>query len=222
MERMTRRNVLLAGLAGAAATPAVLRRPAAADGSGGTVATTGTFEIDVAWLGYTTRLLPMPPMNPAAVDVAGAFRGWAVYMEGEIYDAGTIPGSPDAPVHTFDPAAHDAKGTMFGWGYVVEDLNRTPSTDPTLLMTVQYVFGRIDTTNLFPVDQLVSSGLEFAHTDQTMPDVPRQHAVQPVTGGAGVYSGANGVVTKRFIGTNTSAPDDGAHAARNYRLTFTL
>jgi hypothetical protein len=215
MNRLSRRRLLQAAIAGggvvaAGSATAVSARP------------TSTVTFDLAWLGQTTKLLPMPPMNPGALDPGGAFRGWAVYTEGSIYPAGTIPGTPDAPSHGWNPASARHIGTFFGWGFVVEDLNRTPSTDPTLLLTCQYVLGRIDDTNYFPADQLVSSGLEFAHSDQTQPNRPRQHATQPVTGGAGVYAGASGVVVKRYIGTNSSAPDDTAHAPRNYRLEFNL
>jgi hypothetical protein len=161
-------------------------------------------------------------MNPLAPDPAGAFRGWVVYTEGALYPAGRVPGTPDAPAHGWQPTPQDRIGTYFGWGFAVEDLDRTATTDPTLLLTSQYVLGVIGETSFFPPDQLVSSGLEFAHTDQTQPDRPRQDAVQPVLGGSGVHAGTTGTVVKRYIGTNTSAPDDTAHAPRNYRLVFSL
>lgn len=217
MHEVSRRQALAAAIVGVAGVGAARAAPV-----GATPNRKDSLVIDLAWLGQTTRLLPMLPMNPLAPDVPGAFRGWAVYTEGVLLPAGTIPGTPEQPAFGFDPSTAPRIGTYFGWGFVVEDFNRSGSTDPTLLLTSQYVFGTIDVEHYFPADQLVSSGLEFAHTDQTRPSGRHQHPVQPVTGGGGVYAGATGVVEKRYIGTNTSAPDDGAHAPRNYRLEFTL
>lgn len=215
MQGLSRRSFIRAGLLGGGA----LAAPAVASAQASTTRSAASVRYDVATLGQTIRMLPLPPY-PTAIDVPGAFRGWALYMEGAMYPEGTVPGSPSEPVHGFDPAAHEHIGTWFGWGYLVEDLDRSPSTDPTFLLTSQYVLGVIGPDAYFPSDQLVSSGLEFAHTDQT--GAGGQAPVQPVTGGSGRFAGATGTVVKRYLGTNVTGFDDGAHAPRNYRLEFQL
>lgn len=70
MHEVSRRQALAATIVGVAGVGAARAVPV-----GATPNRSDSLVIDLAWLGQTTRLLPMLPMNPLAPDIPGAFRG---------------------------------------------------------------------------------------------------------------------------------------------------
>lgn len=158
---LLRRGALTSGVGAAAValgwTGAACGR-AAETGSIAPTITPGssTLTIDVACLGYTFRqIAPEGATFPDSSDPSKDFdtRGTTFSVEGDIYPEATISGNG------FDPAERQAEriGSWFCRGWFLFHSDRP---QPHVLTSQEYVLGLIDSNNLFPADQIASSGLE--------------------------------------------------------------
>lgn len=204
-ETLDRRSVLKKGLVlGGVGTAAGLL--ASASGAGcASAQESRALELDVACLGDTFRMIPV------AGNAEGDLRGNTFSVEGLIYPDGTIP---DAPENDFDPASERAIGHWLCRGWFLLHPGRT---QPHVVTTQEYILGVISDDNVFPVDSLVSSGLEGPN-----PDSADKPALRSVIGGTGDYAAATGVVRQLENGTNTTRIEDFDANAANFRFTFSL
>ena len=125
-------------------------------------------------------------------------------VEGWIYPAGTVPEAG------FIPTPDGSEGRWFCRGWQVLDTNRT---EPHALTHQEYVFGSITPDNLFPPDNLTSSGLEGTGGSQA--------TTRSIVGGTGRYFGATGQVVQHPNGVNTTVFADGSgDAALNFIFEF--
>lgn len=197
---VTRRDVLtkgiLAGGVGAAAGVLVT-----ATGAGCARAAEGTkVTYDVACLGDTFRV------QPTEGNEEGDLRGNPFYVEGWIYENGTIKGDG------FDPASAEAIGVWLCRGWFMINKDRP---EPHVVTTQEYIFGDIRKNRLFPPDQLVSSGMEGTDTEKEPP-------LRSVIGGTGRFLGATGAVLQRGNGENTTTLRGIGEKAPNFRFVFSL
>jgi hypothetical protein len=143
---------------------------------------------EVAFLGNTFTTI----LAPGATDFTN-LRGSTVFGEGELYPGGTIPEG----VMDWDPASATPIGHLFLRGWFINRTGRPGEEDrpePIGIAHHEYVIGRIAPDNLFPADQLTSSGLAN----------PTSGLVHSVMGGTGRYFGARGEVVNSIIGANTT------------------
>lgn len=166
-----------------------------------------TAVVDVACLGETLRLMFAPGSHPPDNHAGSTF-----VVEGWIYPEGTIPGDG------FDPASVPAMGRWLCRGWFVDTPDRP---QPGVLTTQEYLFGHIGPDELFPTEQLVSSGLEQIANEAMDPAQP---ALRSVIGGTGRYAGATGTCIQHFQGRNITdlGPGGLAGKAPNFRFEFQL
>lgn len=141
-----------------------------------------------------------------ATDPFTNFRGTTFFVEGDLYPAGTIP----AGATDFDPGSATATGHWLCRGWFVNRTGRSGETDrpePHVVTHQEYLISRISESNIFPADQLTSSGLEGDNAGRS--------ATRSVTGGAGVWQGFTGSVVQHVIGANTTG-------GPNFRFEFDL
>lgn len=197
---ISRRDVLtkgvLAGGVGAAAGVLVT-----ATGAGCAQAQEASgLTLDVACIGDTFRV------QPTEGNAEGDLRGNPFYVEGWIYERGTIDGNG------FDPKSADAIGLWLCRGWFMINQARP---EPHVVTTQEYILGNITKTTLFPADQLTSSGMEGTDTEKEPP-------VRSVIGGTGRYAGATGVVLQHGNGRNTTTLKGIGEKAPNFRFEFKL
>lgn len=213
---LLRRGALTSGVGAAAValgwTGAACGR-AAETGSLAPTITPGssTLTIDVACLGYTYRqIAPEGATFPDSSDPLKEFdaRGTTFSVEGDIYPDGTISGDG------FDPARHESErvGTWFCRGWYLLHSQRP---EPHVLTSQEYVLGIVGPDNLFPGDQIVSSGLEGVNDGEQL------RSFRSVIGGTGRYSGTLGQVLQEGNGVNTTVIE-GVGNAPNFLFTFDL
>ena len=166
------------GVLGAAATAGILLNNKA-DAS----PTNKTVRFDVACLGDTLRVVFAP-----GAQESGDLRGSTFSVEGSLYNPGTI--SADG----FDPSRVEPVGHWFCRGWYLIEGNRP---EPHVITTQEYLFGRITESDLFPADQMTSSGVEGSNDE-------KQLVTRSITGGAGKYAGARGEARQRGRGFNTT------------------
>jgi hypothetical protein len=160
----------------------------------------GDIVLDVACLGDT-----LAPDFGAALDAArGDLRGAGFFVEGLIYEAGTIPDGAG-----FDPASATAIGTWLCRGWFILYPGRPL---PHVISTQEYMLGIVGPQMPTPENQLVSSGTEGG--------VPV--AMRSVIGGTGRYRRARGEVAQHLIGTNTTVLNLVGEPAPNLRFVFEL
>jgi hypothetical protein len=145
---------------------------------------------DLAILGHTFTTI----LAPGATDTDFTnLRGSTVVAEGELYRRGTIPRG----AMNWDPTSATPIGHWFMRGFYINRTGRPSEEDrpqPLGIAHYEYVIGRITPDNLFPADQLTSSGLA----------TPVARNLQSVMGGTGRYFGARGEVFTSVIGSNTT------------------
>lgn len=110
----------------------------------------------------------------------------------------------------YDPASDTAIGHWLCRGWFVNRTGRAGETDrpePHVITHQEYLLSRFSEDNIFPLDQLSSSGLEGDNAGRTAP--------RSVVGGAGAWQGATGSVLQHVIGTNTTG-------GPNFRFAFDL
>jgi hypothetical protein len=153
---------------------------------------------DVACLGGTLRI------QPTDGNAEGDLSGNTFYVEGLIYDEGTIDSDG------FDPASAAAIGRWFcrGWFTITPD-----RAEPHVITTQEYIFPEITASRLFPPDTMTSSGLEGSDTEEQTP-------IRSVIGGTGRYAGAQGVVLQHGNGRNTTELRGLGEKAPNFRFEF--
>lgn len=201
-ERMTlgRRDVLrrgvLVGGAGAAAGLLVTAGGMGCARAQGAQAHT----FDVACLGDTLRVQATDGNDE------GDLTGNTFYVEGALYEAGTIEGDG------FDPAGAEAIGRWIcrGWFMIGPD-----RPEPHVITTQEYIFGAIGPERLFPPDTMTSSGMEGSDTEDQAP-------VRSVIGGTGRFAGASGVVVQHGNGRNATTLRGIGDPAPNFRFEFTV
>lgn len=163
---------------------------------------TSSITYDVACNGDTLRI------QPTEGNEEGDSRGNTFYVEGWVYEDGTISGDG------FDPESADPIGVWLCRGWF---MNHPGRPNPHVITTQEYVLDNITEANLFPGDSLTSSGTEGSDTEEQPP-------IRAVIGGTGRYIGATGQVVQNGNGTNTTVlrgvPDD--PNAPNFRFDFTL
>jgi hypothetical protein len=196
---ISRRDVLtkgiIAGGVGAAAGMLVTSGSGCAQAQG-----TSKLTLDVACLGDTLRI------QPTDGNAEGDLRGNTFYVEGAIYERGTITRTG------FDPKSGDPIGVWLCRGWFMINKDRA---EPHVLTTQEYLLGNIRKTQLFPADQLVSSGMEGTETEKEPP-------VRSIIGGTGRYAGATGVVLQHGNGRNTTTLRGIGQKAPNVRFEFRL
>ncbi len=195
---LLRRGLILGGAG--VAVPVVTAVPAAADND-------RTKTWDVAMLGNTHRLIPGP--NVDNFDLSGS----TFYVEGILYPGGTIPDG----VTDWDPAAHQdqAIGLWVDSGCFISSPARP---QPHRYSTQTHIFGLITPDNLFPVDQISSTGTESSRTQDFKP------STRSITGGAGRYRGATGQITQYGHGMNVTFVNifGSMTPAPNFRFIFSF
>ncbi|MGH9267944.1 MAG: hypothetical protein ACRD0D_07180, partial [Acidimicrobiales bacterium] len=147
-----------------------------------------------------------PILAEGATNPDTDFRGTTFFVEGDLYPGGAIPvGATD-----FDPASTPPIGHWLCRGWFINRTGRAGEQDrpePHVVTHQEYLIGRITPGELFPADQLTSSGLEGTITSAS--------AVRSVVGGTGTYRGATGEVLQHTVGANlTGGP--------NFRFEFNL
>jgi len=165
-------------------------------------ASTKTVTYDVACLLNTFT----PIVAEGSTDPSSNFRGTTFFVEGELYPAGAIADGAT----NFDPASVPAIGHWMCRGWFINRTGRAGEADrpePHVVTHQEYLIGRISEGNLFPVDQLSSSGLEGDNSGRS--------ATRSVVGGAGMWQAATGSVVQHVIGTNTTT-------GPNFRFVFDL
>ncbi len=197
---VTRRDVLtkgiLAGGVGAAAGVLVT-----ATGAGCARAQESSkVTYDVACLGDTFRV------QATEGNEEGDLRGNPFYVEGWIYENGTIDGDG------FDPASAENIGLWLCRGWFMINADRP---EPHVVTTQEYILGDLRKNRLFPPDQLVSSGMEGSDAEKEAP-------IRSVIGGTGRFLGATGVVLQKGNGKNTTTLRGIGDKAPNFRFEFTL
>jgi hypothetical protein len=197
------RRKVLAGAGGGLAVLASLWQPAAAlagerDDDDDDARRPGDLVLDVALLGETFA----PDMGAALDAGAGDLRGVGFFVEGLIYEAGTIPPGPG-----FDPASAEAFGTWLCRGWIMLHGGRP---EPHVVSTQEYMLGIVTPANPTPREQLSSSGTEGGV----------QRAVRSIIGGTGRYRRARGEVVQHLIGTNTTVLNVLGMPAPNLRFVF--
>lgn len=139
-----------------------------------------------------------------STDPFSNFRGTTFFVEGDLYPNGTIP----VGILDFDPSSAMPIGHWLCRGWFINRTGRPGEADrpePHVITHQEYVIGRIAASDLFPVHQLTSSGVEGS-----LGPVPRS-----VVGGTGSYNAAAGTVIQHTIGANvTGGP--------NFRFDFRL
>jgi hypothetical protein len=192
MVDLDRRQLLtraLFGSVGAAATLAALPSEAEASGRRRVV-------FDVACLGNTwTQILA--PGADAPLDSHNQ-RGTTFIVEGNLYRRGTIP----VGEMNWNPASATPIGHWFCRGWFINRTGRSGEKDrpePFCLVHQDYVIGRFAPDNLFPPDQITTSGIVGA-IDLMAAGGP----TLSVVGGTGRYLAAQGAVTLQVIGFNTT------------------
>jgi hypothetical protein len=99
----------------------------------------------------------------------------------------------------WDLASATPIGHWFIRGFYINRTRRRGEEDrpePLGIAHVEYVIGRITPDNLFPADQLTTSGLASAQ--------PTIRGLHSVLGGTGRYFGARGEAFISIIGSNTT------------------
>lgn len=183
------------GTAGLTAASVALGAPTAS-------ATTKSATYDVACLLNTFTFIAAE----GATDPSTNFRGTTFFVEGELYPGGSIP----TGVTNFDPASVESIGHWLCRGWFINRTGRSGEADrpePHVITHQEYLLTRISGDNIFPLDQLTSSGLEGDNTGRSAP--------RSVVGGAGKWHGATGSVVQHVIGANTTT-------GPNFRFVFDL
>lgn len=151
---------------------------------------------EVAGLGNTFTFIPAP----GATDPATNWRGTTFFVEGDIYPRDTIPFG----VMDWDPSSATPIGHWLARGWFINRTGRPGEEDrpePPSVVHNEFLIGRIVPDNLFPADQLTSSGLGGSSG-------PGGRPVHSVVGGTGRYLASQGAVTFHSIGANiTGAPN---------------
>jgi hypothetical protein len=199
MANLDRRQLLaraIFGSLGAAAGLAML--PTDAEG-----ATRRRIVFDVAVLANTFTFIPAP----GATDHNTNWRGSMFFVEGNLYPKDTIP----IGVTDWDPASATPIGHWFGRGCSINRTGRPGEEDrpePFSIMDFVHVIGRILPDDLFPPDQLMSSGLTGT-TD------PMQRSLHSIVGGTGRYLSAQGELHFQTVGFNITG---GPNVIHDFRL----
>lgn len=199
---LDRRQLLARAVWGTVGLTAATTGISVAVGAPAAIASTKAATYDVACLLNTFT----PIVAEGATDPATDFRGTTFFVEGELYPGGAIPSGID----DFDPASIPAIGHWLCRGWFLNRSNRPGETDrpePHVVTHQEYLFSRISDDNIFPADQLTSSGLEGDNAGRT--------ALRSVVGGAGKWHGASGSVLQHVIGANTTG-------GPNFRFDFNL
>ena len=134
----------------------------------------------------------------------GDLRGSPFSVQGFIYEAGTIKDDG------FIPTEDGSLGIWMCTGFLIVHPGRP---EPHVVTTQTYFFGGIGGEAVFPEDTLVSHGLEGANEVGVATN-------RPVTGGTGIYLGANGRVRQEVTGFNTSLLFGTEFPASNFRFDF--
>ena len=201
------------------------------------------FTVDVAVLGHTDAIDPSGRIGPKDsqdyfnIDV----RGDTFYVEGALYPGGTIPAPTEMTelrpgrrsvqyqrVWDFARAEPSGHWLSRGWAIIngvpeytdtLGTVIETKRTEPHLLTTQNYVFGRMTSDNLMP-EMLVSNGADDGD------DAVRMVQARAITGGTGRFKFARGQVVERMLGRNTSVLRSFSNFpnafAPNYRFEFEL
>jgi hypothetical protein len=192
MASLDRRQLLLRalfGTVGATAGLGALPKEAQAHDSRRVV-------FEVACLGNTFAIILAPGADPA--DPFNQ-RGTTFIVEGNLYRRGTIP----VGVFDWDPSSAQPIGHWFCRGWNINRTGRPGEEDrpePFALVHQDYVIGRFAPDNLFPPDQITTSGIVGTFT--------AQRPTLSVVGGIGRYLAAEGSVTANVFGANiTGAPN---------------
>lgn len=156
--------------------------------------------VDVACIGDTLRI------QPTDGNAEGDLRGNTFYVEGWIYEDGTVSKKG------FDPKSADPIGLWLCRGWFMINADRP---EPHVVTTQEYIFGNLSKKRLFPADQLTSSGMEGTDTEEEPP-------LRSVIGGTGRYAGATGVVLQHGNGRNTTTLNGIGDKAPNFRFAFSL
>lgn len=197
---ITRRDVLTKGvLAGGVGAAAGVLVTATGSGCARAQEQTG-LTWDVACLGDTLRI------QATEGNEEGDLSGNTFYVEGNVYEEGTIEGDG------FDPESADPIGLWVCRGFFMITKART---EPHVITTQEYIIGAIRKNRLFPPDTLTSSGTEGSDAEEQAP-------VRSVIGGTGRYAGASGVVIQNGNGKNTTTLRGVGDKAPNFRFVFTL
>lgn len=207
MTELDRRQLLGRAIWGTAAGAAAITTGVTLTASPAAAANEKTVTFDVACLLNTFTPILAPGADPN--DPNAPFTNWlgtVFFVEGDLYPAGTIPPG----VSDFDPGAHTPLGHWLCRGWFINRTGRpglADRPDPQVVTQQEYLLARFTADDYFPVDQLVSSGLEG--------DLAGRPSTRSVVGGAGRYHGANGSVVQHTTGGNTTG-------GPNFRFDFTL
>jgi hypothetical protein len=188
---LDRRQLLMRALFGSVgAATALAAFPSEAESSG-----RRKVVFDLAILGHTFTTILAP--GATGTDPTNLF-GSTVVAEGALYRGGTIPRG----AMNWDLASATPIGHWFIRGFYITRTGRPGEEDrpdPVAIVHSEYVIGRITPDNLFPADQLTSSGLASPTTTRGR---------NSVVGGTGRYSGARGELFFANIGSNiTGVPN---------------
>ncbi len=169
-------------------------------------AQTSMLTLDVAPIGETGRVAPMPQLlgEDAGLEEFD-LRGSPFYLEGLIYPGGTIAGDG------FIPTTDGAIGQWFCRGHVILHPQRP---NPHLVTQQEFLFGLITETDPFPGDLLTTQGLESTSDGVAV-------TTRVVTGGTGAYLGARGQVVQTEISISGTVFPNGDPVG-NYRFDFDL
>ncbi|OLC50401.1 MAG: hypothetical protein AUH43_05200 [Acidobacteria bacterium 13_1_40CM_65_14] len=151
---------------------------------------------EVACLGNTFSVILAPGASPT--DPFNQ-RGSTFIVEGNLYRRGTIP----VGVFDWDPSSATPIGHWFCRGWSINRTGRAGEEDrpePFVIVHQDYIVGRFAPDNLFPADQIATSGITGTLT--------AQRPTYSVVGGIGRYFAAHGSVTQNVFGANiTGAPN---------------
>ncbi len=201
------------------------------------------FAVDVAVLGHTDAIDPSGRIGPQEsqdyfnIDV----RGDTFYVEGALYPGGTIPTPTEVTElrpgrrsvqyqRVWDFTRQEPVGHWLsrGWAIIngVDEYRDSEGTvverertEPHLLTTHNYVFGRMSGENLMP-EMLVSNGADDGN------DPEREVQARAITGGTGRFKFARGQVIERMLGRNSTLLRSFSNFPNafspNYRFEFEL